>query len=108
MRRRSGLEKQRGHLLNWYDTRTLSPLPGRYISTVDSGNLAASLLVAVMLFGVEAKGARRWISLAGMTLQPSEFMKPGLAIAGAWLFARDPTAWRVAWLLKTNPSTERR
>jgi len=45
------------------------------------------LLVAVLLFGVEAKGARRWISLAGMSLQPSEFMKPGLAIAGAWLFA---------------------
>jgi len=38
------LEKQRGHLLNWYDTRTLSPLPSRYISTVDSGNLAACLL----------------------------------------------------------------
>jgi cyclic beta-1,2-glucan synthetase len=38
------LERQRGHLLNWYDTRTLSPLPPRYISTVDSGNLAACLL----------------------------------------------------------------
>jgi cyclic beta-1,2-glucan synthetase len=38
------LERQRGHLLNWYDTRTLSPLSPRYISTVDSGNLAASLL----------------------------------------------------------------
>ena len=39
-----GLEKQRGHFLNWYDTRTLNPLPPRYISTVDSGNLAACLL----------------------------------------------------------------
>ena len=38
------LEKQRGHFLNWYDTRTFSPLPPRYISTVDSGNLAACLL----------------------------------------------------------------
>ena len=38
------LEKQRDHFLNWYDTRTLSPLPPRYISTVDSGNLAASLI----------------------------------------------------------------
>ncbi len=38
------LEKQRDHLLNWYDTRTLAPLPPRYISTVDSGNLAASLI----------------------------------------------------------------
>ncbi len=35
------LEKYRGHLLNWYDTQTLAP---RYISTVDSGNLAGHLL----------------------------------------------------------------
>ncbi|MCG2786560.1 MAG: cellobiose phosphorylase [Anaerolineae bacterium] len=38
------LEKVRGHLLNWYDTRTLTPLPPRYVSTVDSGNFAASLV----------------------------------------------------------------
>ena len=38
------LEKQRGHFLNWYDTRTLAPLPPRYISTVDNGNLAACLV----------------------------------------------------------------
>ncbi|MEA3398020.1 MAG: glucoamylase family protein, partial [Chloroflexota bacterium] len=39
------LERHRGHLMNWYDTRDLKPLPPRYVSTVDSGNLAASLLV---------------------------------------------------------------
>jgi cyclic beta-1,2-glucan synthetase len=38
------LEKVNGHLLNWYDTRTLEPLSPRYISTVDSGNLAGALL----------------------------------------------------------------
>jgi len=38
------LEKPRGHLLNWYDTRTLAPLPPRYISTVDNGNLSACLV----------------------------------------------------------------
>ena len=38
------LERVRGHFLNWYDTRTLTPLSPRYISTVDNGNLAASLL----------------------------------------------------------------
>ena len=32
------LEKWNGHLLNWYDTKTLKPLRPRYISTVDSGN----------------------------------------------------------------------
>ncbi len=39
------LERFRGHFLNWYDTLTLKPLIPRYISTVDSGNLAASLVV---------------------------------------------------------------
>ena len=39
------LERFRGHFLNWYDTLTLQPLKPRYISTVDSGNLAASLII---------------------------------------------------------------
>jgi cyclic beta-1,2-glucan synthetase len=38
------LERYRGHFLNWYDTRTLDPLQPAYISTVDSGNLAAGLI----------------------------------------------------------------
>jgi cyclic beta-1,2-glucan synthetase len=38
------LERVQGHLLNWYETKTLAPLMPRYISTVDSGNLAAALL----------------------------------------------------------------
>ncbi|MHB1134363.1 MAG: glucoamylase family protein, partial [Chloroflexota bacterium] len=37
------LERFEGHFLNWYDTRTLEPLLPRYVSTVDSGNLLASL-----------------------------------------------------------------
>ncbi len=40
-----GLERYEGHLLNWYDTVTLAPLSPRYVSTVDSGNLAAALMV---------------------------------------------------------------
>ncbi|NTU85689.1 MAG: glycosyl transferase, partial [Chloroflexales bacterium] len=38
------LERHEGHLLNWYDTVTLRPLPPAYVSTVDSGNLAGALL----------------------------------------------------------------
>jgi cyclic beta-1,2-glucan glucanotransferase len=38
------LEKFRGHLCNWYDTLTLLPLEPKYISSVDSGNLAGDLL----------------------------------------------------------------
>ena len=41
----SQLERFRGHFLNWYDTQTLKPLNPRYVSTVDSGNLAASLII---------------------------------------------------------------
>jgi cyclic beta-1,2-glucan synthetase len=39
----SDLPKHRGHLLNWYDTRTLVPLQPFFVSSVDSGNLVASL-----------------------------------------------------------------
>ncbi len=39
-----GLERHEGHFLNWYDTATLAPLHPRYVSTVDSGNLAAALI----------------------------------------------------------------
>ncbi|WP_018169925.1 GH36-type glycosyl hydrolase domain-containing protein [Thioalkalivibrio sp. ALMg9] len=38
------LERYRGHFYNWYDTRTLQPLQPQYVSSVDSGNLAGSLL----------------------------------------------------------------
>ncbi|MHB8912323.1 MAG: GH36-type glycosyl hydrolase domain-containing protein, partial [Lysobacter sp.] len=38
------LPRHRGHFYNWYDTATLLPLPPRYVSTVDSGNLAGHLL----------------------------------------------------------------
>jgi cyclic beta-1,2-glucan synthetase len=37
------MPRYRGHLYNWYDTRTLKPLPPLFVSTVDSGNLVASL-----------------------------------------------------------------
>nr|WP_211287749.1 glucoamylase family protein [Xanthomonas dyei] len=38
------LPRHRGHFYNWYDTETLAPLLPRYVSTVDSGNLAGHLL----------------------------------------------------------------
>ena len=39
-----GLERYRGHFYNWYDTRELRPLEPKYISAVDSGNLAGHLI----------------------------------------------------------------
>ena len=38
------LERYRGHFYNWYDTQSLLPLTPRYVSSVDSGNLAGHLL----------------------------------------------------------------
>ena len=38
------MQRHRGHLYNWYDTRSLEPLHPRYISSVDSGNLAGHLI----------------------------------------------------------------
>ncbi|MET1022719.1 MAG: glucoamylase family protein [Pseudoxanthomonas sp.] len=38
------LPRHRGHFYNWYDTETLAPLLPRYVSSVDSGNLAGHLL----------------------------------------------------------------
>lgn len=45
------------------------------------------LIVATVLFGPEVKGSRRWISIAGVSLQGSEFAKPAFVVIVAWLFA---------------------
>jgi cell division protein FtsW len=45
------------------------------------------LLWLTLKLGTEVKGARRWVSFAGNTIQPSEFVKPAYAVIGAWLFA---------------------
>ncbi|MBI4485385.1 MAG: DUF3131 domain-containing protein [Acidobacteria bacterium] len=44
LRTLESLERHSGHFLNWYDTATLAPLHPRYVSTVDSGNLAGALI----------------------------------------------------------------
>ena len=52
-----------------------------------------ALLAATLLFGTEIKGARRWLSIAGFSLQATEFVKPMFAVVAAWLFseaAHDP------------------
>ena len=50
------LGRFRGHFYNWYDTRDLRPLDPRYVSSVDSGNLAAHLIAL-------ANTCREWRSL---------------------------------------------
>ena len=57
--------------------------------------IALICVVATFWIGVEIKGARRWISLGLVSLQPSEFLKPTMAVVAAWLFAAARTElWR--------------
>jgi len=48
---------------------------------------AFALVLLTPFVGAEVKGARRWIVLAGLNIQPSEFLKPAFVILVAWLFA---------------------
>ncbi len=45
------------------------------------------LVAATPYFGPEIKGARRWLVILGVNLQPSEFLKPAFVVLIAWLFA---------------------
>ena len=49
--------------------------------------VSLALMVATLFVGVEVKGSRRWLSLAGLSIQPSEFLKPAFVVICAWLFA---------------------
>ena len=64
----------------------MSPRGVRRISVI---GLAISLiLVGLTLFmGEEIKGATRWLQLAGLSIQPSEFVKPCFAVTAAWMLA---------------------
>ncbi len=48
--------------------------------------LTLALMVVTLFWGEETKGASRWITLFGFSLQPSEFVKPTFAVVAAWLF----------------------
>lgn len=52
---------------------------------------ALVLLVVVHVAGVEINGAKRWLTFAGHSFQPSEIAKPGFAVLAAWLFAEAHT-----------------
>ncbi|MBK1666818.1 putative lipid II flippase FtsW [Rhodovibrio sodomensis] len=64
----------------------LSPLWVRRLGAVGFlGSLV--LLVLTLLVGPEINGAQRWIALPGLSIQPSEFVKPCFAVTVAWMFA---------------------
>jgi len=48
---------------------------------------AIAVMMALPVFGHNAKGATRWLEFGGFSLQPSEFMKPALIVLVAWMFS---------------------
>jgi cell division protein FtsW len=67
-------------------TSYLSPRQVRRIALVVFV-ISVIMLAATLHFGAEVKGARRWLVLLGVNIQPSEFVKPAFVILIAWLFA---------------------
>jgi cell division protein FtsW len=63
-------------------------LPPRHIRRLALVVFAVSLVLvaATLWYGAEVKGARRWITLLGISLQPSEFLKPAFVVLISWLF----------------------
>ena len=64
----------------------LSPRGVRRVALA-GGAAALALTALTLVAGVQIKGAQRWIALPGMSLQPSEFLKPCFAVVAAWLIA---------------------
>lgn len=64
----------------------LDPASVRRLSVVVLA-VAMAGLVAVYFLGEEINGARRWLSIEGHSIQPSEFAKPAFVVVSAWLLA---------------------
>ncbi len=59
---------------------------------------AILLLILVLMIGLEAKGSKRWLVIAGFTLQPSEFAKTFFIVFNAYLLQRlDYRDWRLKY-----------
>jgi cell division protein FtsW len=66
-------------------TSFLSPREVRQVALVVFF-VSLVLVAATPHFGAEIKGARRWLVILGVNVQPSEFLKPAFVILIAWLF----------------------
>jgi cell division protein FtsW len=69
-------------------TSFLTPKQARRVALVVLA-ISLVLMLATLFIGVEVKGARRWINLGPLSIQPSEFMKPAFIVISAWLFAEN-------------------
>jgi cell division protein FtsW len=60
---------------------------------------ALGLTALTLVMGTEIKGGRRWLHIAGQSVQPSEFLKPFLAVVCAWLMVQAQSFGRYAALV---------
>ena len=77
------MDKWKGHIYNWVDIDTLETLRPRYVSAVDSGNLAAALLLCAGACSDAALGARLRALAYGMDLYALYDVKRDLFHIGA-------------------------
>lgn len=64
----------------------LEPLTVRRVAVV-LFLVVVPMMVLTLFVGAEIKGSRRWLQIAGMTVQPSEFLKPAFIVVSAWMLA---------------------
>lgn len=69
-----------------FSVSLMSPLWVRRLAVVGFAAAVALLLVAPFS-GSEIKGAMRWVYIGGLSIQPSEFVKPTFAVVTAWMFS---------------------
>jgi len=83
----------------------ISMLSAKQVWRLASVALLGSVLLMfmVLFFGDEVKGARRWISLFGFSIQPSEFIKPTFAVVAAWLIALHKNSLQAMDSVHTKP-----
>ncbi len=60
--------------------------------------VAVVLMIVIPIAGHEAKGAQRWLRIAGLSLQPSEIAKPALLVLSGWLLAQRDLFPRGPWI----------
>jgi len=70
----SGLDRYRGHFYNWYDTKNLRPLDPKYVSSVDSGNLAGHLIAL-------AGACREWAASSNSVACRVQGVRDALSLA---------------------------
>ena len=98
------LERYEGHFYNWYDTQTLEPLAPRYVSSVDSGNLAGHLMTlrpGLLALADDPIVSAKWFEGLSVTLHvlmEAEGASPQPALANLQLELQSAITWPAATL----------